>query len=144
MKKIILTITACFALLAMTTAQCAPDKQFYSSATIELTSDWGMIIQAGMTGQISPLSIHAGIKAREFVPADTNKNGINQSGVMPRLEIGYRIVEGVHINVGIAQQKDVSVTAYKRLGAQTAIYGRAMYDGSVVFGMGLKVVFYKE
>lgn len=137
-----------FSLLILCTvaanSQCEPDKRFVPSATIELTSDWGMIVQGGITGQLSPISIHAGIRAREFVDSDSSKSNYSQAKVLPRLELGYRIIDGLHLNVGIAKQNDVSVTWYKRIGDQTAIYGRGLYDGSVVFAIGLKVIFYKQ
>lgn len=124
-------------------SQCEPDKRFVPSTTVELTSDWGMIVQAGITGQQSPISAHLGIRYREFTETDSSKLPASQAKLLPRLEFGYRIIDGLHLNVGIAKQNDVSVTWYKRLGDQTAIYGRGLYDGSVVLAIGLKVIFYR-
>lgn len=131
-------------LTTMAQAQCEPDKRFVPSTTVELTSDWGMIVQAGVTGQLSPISAHVGIRYREFTESDTSKLPASQAKLLPRLELGYRIIDGLHLNVGIAKQNDVSVTWYKRLGDQTAIYGRGLYDGSVVLAIGLKVIFYRQ
>lgn len=151
MKKcIFLLLSLCIVLI--TQGQCAPDKKFYPSASIEVNTDWGGIIQAGITGQQSRLSFHVGVRTREFVESITTAKGkYSQTKVLPRFEIGYRVVNGIHINAGIAYdtphrttEPDISVTAYKRIGEQIAIFGRGLYDKSFAFGIGVKVLFYRE
>ena len=125
-------------------AQCDPEKMFVPSVSFELTSDWGLIGQAGLAGQISPLSLHAGVRIREFVSEDTLKLRRANAKMMVRGEVSYRIVNGVHVNVGVASQIDVGVTAYKRIGEQFAFYGRALYDGALMFGLGMNFIFYRQ
>lgn len=133
-------------------AQCEPDKSFYPSASVEVNTDWGGIMQVGITGQISRLSFHAGIRTREFVDSITiGKWTRKETKLLPRMEIGYRVVNGIHLNAGFAYNSDIqavvpdiSVTAYKRLGDQIAIFGRGLYDKKFSFGIGLKVLFYRE
>lgn len=125
-------------------AQCEPDKRFFASGSLEFTTDWGFILQGGITGQLSRFSAHLGIRAREFVDSTYGKTNDVQAKLFPRLELGFRIVDGVHINVGIAKDQDVSITAYHRIGEKTAIYGRGLYDGALMFGIGVKFLIYQE
>lgn len=120
---------------------CEPEHQFAPSASVELTSDWGMIIQAGITGQQSRLSVHAGIRYREFTDMITAAKPVEEPKLMPRLELGFRVINGLHVNFGWAADPDVSVTAYRRLGEKIAIYGRGLYDGGLMFAIGFKVLF---
>lgn len=143
MKLLLLLITSTFALA--TAAQCDPDKKFYPSSSIEIASDWGGIVQIGFSGQISRLSAHIGMRFRTIVDSvSTSKGTEPESKLFPRLELGYRIINGLHINAGLSEDPDISVTAYKRTGDRTAIYGRGLYDGTLVFALGLKVLFYRE
>jgi hypothetical protein len=124
-------------------AQCEVDSRFAASASFELTSDWGFIAQAGITGGQLPFSVHLGVRAGEIVDSSVGKQG-NQSGkFFPRLELGYRIIDGLHLNVGIAKDKDVSITAYSRIGEKLAVYGRGLYNGALMFAMGVKILFYR-
>lgn len=122
--------------------ECEPETNVYPSATTEITSDWGMIIQGGFTGQRWPISLHAGIRYREFVDNISEAKPVQEAKLLPRIEIGIRIINGLHLNFGTGGRNDVSLTAYRRLGEKIAIYGRGMYDGAVMFGMGVKVLFY--
>lgn len=151
MKSLILILLS-LCIVLITHGQCEPDKRFYPSASLEVNSDWGGILQAGITGQQSRFSFHAGIRAREFVDSITTAKGrYVETKILPRFEIGYRVVNGIHINAGIAYDNplrttrpDISVTGYKRIGEQVAIFGRGLYDKSFTFGIGVTVLFYKE
>ena len=140
MKLLTTTLLLLSSILAK--AQCDPDIRFATSASFELTSDWGFIAQAGITGQQSPFSVHLGVRAREVADSSAGKQ-VNQSGkFFPRLELGYRIIDGIHLNVGIARDKDISITAYQRIGEKLAVYGRGLYNGTLMFAMGVKILFY--
>lgn len=124
-------------------AQCEPDTRFAPSYTIELVSDWGFIMQGGITGQLSRISLHLGLRVRTMIDSTTGKASADQPTTFPRLELGYRIIDGLHLNAGIAKVPDVSVTWYKRVGGKAAIYVRGMYDQSFNMALGLKVLFIK-
>ena len=124
----------------VSTAQCDPDKNFLPSATIELTTDWGFIAQAGITGQISRLSLHAGLRVRTMVDSIGKLNKPEEK-MLPRGEIDLRIINGLHTGVGISEDPDVYVQAYARVGEAIAISGRLLYDGAFVFGIGAKFLF---
>ncbi len=140
--KLIITLLLLLSTI-LVKGQCEPDRRFEASGTLEFMSDWGFIMQGGITGQQSPVSLHVGIRAREFVDS-ANKDSYAQAKLFPRLEFGYRIIDGLHVNVGIAKHQDVSITGYRRIGEKVAMYGRALYDGQLVFGLGVKFLIYKN
>lgn len=138
-----LFITSLFVLsFLLAQGQCEPDTRFAASATLEFTNDLGFIAQGGITGQLSPASLHLGIRAREFVDTDTKNGNYPQAKLFPRLEIGYRIINGVHLAVGVAKLQDISIIGYARVGEKVAVSGRVLYDGSIMVGMGVKILFY--
>jgi len=145
MRKAIIIALLLLLLSSVLKAQCEPDKRFVASGSLELTSDWGFIMQGGITGQLSRFSAHIGVRAREFVDSTSPKSNDVQAKLFPRLELGLRIVNGVHFNIGIApRSRDVSITVYGRVGEKVAVYGRGLYDGALMFGLGIKFLIYRQ